>query len=325
MDKYRKDDLERLYWEEKKSMGEIGEIYGCTQSNIAHYFRKFGIPKRTIKESRAFLKRKDGSPASFPEITVEKIMEMVNSGMLIKDISEHLQLSKHSIGKRLKNAGINLKNHPKVIKELKERMKTQNPVPKGSNRDKRIMKSALEGQRKMTMKRRNNITTYKQYGKIARYIAYWHYERGAKIPEGMVIDHIFSVYDGWNVGVHVDDISNPVNLRLIPAQSNLEKHYQSHMTFEEFKNLVGELKPFKQPEIRKCLNCEKEIEPKPQRKYCNDKCGREFRVKQELYGTATCLICGKDFNIIAIDKKSTTCSRNCSNKLKGVKRKAANR
>lgn len=58
----KKEDLERLYLEEKNSMKKIAEIYGLDGYHaILYWMKKFGIPRRTISEGTrlAILKRKE--------------------------------------------------------------------------------------------------------------------------------------------------------------------------------------------------------------------------------------------------------------------------
>lgn len=44
----QKEDLEELYWKQKLSMIEIGKMFGCENSNILYWMKKYGIKTRPI-------------------------------------------------------------------------------------------------------------------------------------------------------------------------------------------------------------------------------------------------------------------------------------
>ena len=80
--------------------------------------------------------------------------------------------------------------------------------------------------------------TFEQYAKRARYFAYYYYGRGELIPKGKVIDHIFSIKDGFENEVPLSIISHPFNLRLVNMRENNSKAFKSYMTLDELYNGV---------------------------------------------------------------------------------------
>jgi len=47
---FKKEDLEKLYRDEKKSLKDIAESLGCSRDTIADWLRYYGIPIRTVAE-----------------------------------------------------------------------------------------------------------------------------------------------------------------------------------------------------------------------------------------------------------------------------------
>ena len=41
-----KEELERLYWDEGKSLSELGVIYGCDKKTVQRWMKKYDIPRR---------------------------------------------------------------------------------------------------------------------------------------------------------------------------------------------------------------------------------------------------------------------------------------
>lgn len=321
-----KEVLEDLYLVQKKNQREIAEIYDCDRKNIDYYLKKYGIKKRTFKESQQLRLGNTSivhNPKyKFSDVTVESIMELVDKGYYIKQICEHFGVSRGAINKRLKKAGISLRNHENVLKRRSEVMKNKNPNPKGNKRDPKELQASIEARKKIAREKWWNITDAKLYQKKARYIAYKHYDKGKSIPEGMVIDHIFSIWDGWRYGVYVEDISHPSNLRLVPEKWNIEKSYKSHMSFDEFKRIVPEVRFFRDKLPNpKCEGCGKEFEQSiGGKKYCSISCYEAHRV---YHVEKTCEICGKDFTVTSkrTNPKTKTCSKECSSKLRSLSKK----
>ncbi len=59
-----KDDLVRLYCDEKHSMQDIARQLGCSQTKIAYWMTKFGVPKRDWSEATYIQRNPDGDPFS---------------------------------------------------------------------------------------------------------------------------------------------------------------------------------------------------------------------------------------------------------------------
>jgi predicted DNA-binding protein YlxM (UPF0122 family) len=316
-----KDRLEDLYLVEKLNQIEIGEMFGCDRKNIDYYLKKYGIPKRTMKESQLLSNKKMRAERGhlYPKITIEAIKELIEQGYLIQEIADYFGVGRSTIGKRLRDNGMNMRNHPNAAKLQSKMMKKNNPVPKGSKRSKEVMRGSIEARISNAQKRRNKVKIFKEYAKIARNLAYAEYGKGGKIPSGMVIDHIFSVKAGWVYGIHVDSISHPANLRLVPAKWNLEKSYQSHMTIEEFKKLIPDAKFFREKlkttRICKCGNAFDDPFDTKIKKFCSRKCQDKYRVRKSVKNN--CVICGKEFETPykGPSKTTKTCSGMCRYKL----------
>lgn len=56
------DEIVRLYYVEKKSYKEIGEIFGYTSDSVCYYFKKYGLKPRSISENYTLALEK------FPEL-----------------------------------------------------------------------------------------------------------------------------------------------------------------------------------------------------------------------------------------------------------------
>lgn len=235
MSKISKEVLIDLYCTQGMNQREIGEIFNCDRKLIDYYMKKHEIPKRTISEANALRNEKNRGL----RITIKDILSKLDEGLLIGEIADYFGVSRSVLGRITKINNINLTNNKEQRKRQSERMKTNNPIPKKSKRPKEHMRGSHLANKINAENRWNNISSFKSYAKIARYIAYYFYGKGELIPEGMVIDHEFSVKDGFLNGIHVKDISNQCNLRLIPKKENLVKGAKSTITLEEFTLRIG--------------------------------------------------------------------------------------
>jgi len=68
--------------------------------------------------------------------------------------------------------------------------------------------------------------TKRIYRKYKSYINPNNHKRGRYYH----LDHIYSVIDGYENDIPIEIISNPNNLRLIPAQENLNKNGNSYIS-----------------------------------------------------------------------------------------------
>ena len=65
-------------------------------------------------------------------------------------------------------------------------------------------------------------------------------KRGQCIESSYHLDHIMSIWDGFELGIEPKIIGNIVNLRFIPARENLSKHKESHYSKEQLLKLYEE-------------------------------------------------------------------------------------
>lgn len=228
-----KDELFNLYVEKNMTQTEIGNLYGCDRKNVDYYLKKYNIPKRTRKETMTRLKR--------TTLSASDIDAMIKNGMLIQDICEKYNVHRSTIYKITKEAGLNYQNHEGQTRLQSSFMEINNPF-----RDEDVKNKAMENSRKRrkelfysNLEKFDEDMTFKRYAKIARYVAYYHYGRGSKIPKGLVIDHVYSVKDAYANKIPLSVLSHPFNLRLIPREDNLKKAYRSHITIEELFAGVG--------------------------------------------------------------------------------------
>lgn len=229
-----KEMLEDLYVNKEMSQVEIGEIFNVDRKNIDYYLKKYGIPKRSKSEAILLAKNKKR------EVPIEDsmILAMLDEGALVNDIADYFNVSRGTIRRRLDDLGIpSLRNHKAQTDKQSEFMRGNNPVPVGSSRPDYIIEALADANRKYARDRWDNIDNFKQYASTARYLAYRHY--GNKTLEGFEIDHIFSIKDGWDNGVDVEDISHPRNLRIVTIEENKAKHAKSLITLEQFYKLIG--------------------------------------------------------------------------------------
>lgn len=228
-----KQELIDLYIEKNMTQTEIGNLYGCDRKNIDYYLKKYNIPKRTRKESMKRFKR--------TTLSASDIDAMIKNGMLIQDICEKYNVHRSTIYKITKEAGLNYQNHDGQTQLQSSFMESNNPFNDEDVKLKAMEKSRLKRKEKFYSKLQqfDEDMTFHRYAKLARYVAYYHYGRGSKIPKGLVIDHLYSVKDGFNNKVPISILSHPFNLRLIPREDNLKKAFKSHITIEELFAGVG--------------------------------------------------------------------------------------
>lgn len=224
-----KETLYNLYIKQNKTQTEISNIYNCDRKNVAYYLKKFNINK---SKSDIYKKHYKDKP------TIDEILNYLNDGYLISDIASMYNINRSTVGKILKDNGYNMNNHKGQTKRQSQRMSIDNPT-----HDKDISKIATENSRKTKINNRekkynsfDKSMTFETYSKIARQIAYLYYNK--QTPKGFVIDHMFSVYDGYKNEVPLNIISAPVNLRLVTEQENLRKHKNSIVTLNELYKML---------------------------------------------------------------------------------------
>ena len=65
MENLTEEKLRELYFGNKKSVADIARIFKCSQRGINYWFKKYGIPKRTISEAIYVKCNPDGDPFKF--------------------------------------------------------------------------------------------------------------------------------------------------------------------------------------------------------------------------------------------------------------------
>lgn len=226
-----KETLYDLYIIRKMNQIEIGALYNCDRKNVDYYLKKYEIPKRSRSEAKWLESEKKTG------FTLDKLQADIKAGLLLGEIAQKYNMSRSALNNFLKLHDLNFKNHETQRTLQRERMKKENPVPKGSSRAPEIMQPAREATKEKGINRRASITEFTEYAKAARGVAYTLYKK--KTPEGLEIDHIFSVKDGFIYRVPVDFISHPANLRLITQAENKRKSHKSIISFEDFCRLTG--------------------------------------------------------------------------------------
>lgn len=227
---FTREELYELYITQDKTQKEIGQEYGMSREMVSHYVRKFGLPRKSRKQVASKNKKLD--------ITGDELLEMVNGGMLIREVAEKYNVSRNVISRIAKENGLNFTNHKAATERQSKFMKENNPFNNSSSRQKAIDNS-IKTKREQVKAFRNQYSnfddnmSFKEYAKKARYFAYFYYGRGKLIEDGKVIDHIYSVKDGYSNKVPLSIISNPSNLRLISQKQNLTKAFRSDITLQQ--------------------------------------------------------------------------------------------
>ncbi|MFC8561402.1 helix-turn-helix domain-containing protein [Peribacillus frigoritolerans] len=227
-----KEELEKLYIDKRMTQAEIGEIYNCDRKNIDYYLKKYGVPKRSRKESAERLKR--------TSLKIHDIVKMLDEGMLIQDICKRYGVSRTAIYRITKENGYNFSNNKNQTLKHSNLMKECNPFDVVEVKQKAVNNSAKARTEQYFNKYINFVEMeFRLYARKARAIAYQRYGRGAHIEEGYVIDHMYSVKDGFVNKVPLSVISHTYNLRLIPKYENLNKASKSVITLDELYKGVG--------------------------------------------------------------------------------------
>lgn len=224
-----KDTLYNLYIEKGKTQQEIARMYGCDRKNIAYYLKKYDIKK---KHEDIYIKNYKPKP------TINEVLKYIDEGYMVGEIAKMYNLGRGTISKILKDNGYNLRNHKGQTQRQSQRMKVDNPF-----KDQEVKEKAVSNSHKTKNQNYERIRSkfdsdmsFKQYSKIARHIAYYHY--GRKTPEGFAIDHMYSVYDGYRNQVPLNIISAPQNLRLVTQKENIDKHKSSIITLKELYKMI---------------------------------------------------------------------------------------
>ena len=135
--------LYKLYVEENKTLQEVADAIGVSRPTTKKYLIENGIKLRSKRIHKKV----------YPEITIEKIMNMYESGKLVNDIAKEFGVSRSTITSRLKVNGINLRNNKNQTRLQSKRMSINNPIKKGSTRDRNIIDKMLSTRKEKYEKR----------------------------------------------------------------------------------------------------------------------------------------------------------------------------
>ena len=74
-----KEELIKLYVDNKMSATEISKILKCDRKTVGNYLRRYDIPIRSAKETKVINEKQNGT-----YITIEDIIERIEKGYLIR-------------------------------------------------------------------------------------------------------------------------------------------------------------------------------------------------------------------------------------------------
>ena len=220
--------LYKLYVEENKTLQEVADAIGVSRPTTKKYLIENGIKLRNKKIHKKV----------HPEITIEKIMNMYESGKLVNDIAKEFGVSRSTITSRLKANGINLKNNKNQTRLQSKRMYANNPT-KGVKRDPGVIAKMVSTRKEKYEKRIREFIpiSFEKYAKKARYISYAKLKDS--IPDGMEIDHLYSIKSGYQNNVPIKIISDIRNTQFLTPEQNREKGSSDSITLEELYKRVG--------------------------------------------------------------------------------------
>lgn len=233
--RFTKEQLEDLYINQSLSQIEIGKMFEVDRKLIDYYMKKHGIPKRDQREA-GFLKNAQIRGYS---IEIDEVLKMIELGMLVNEIAEHFGVTRVVIANQLKAHGYNMHNNENQRKRQSVMMLANNPVPKGSKREAEVTKAMHDANKRDFETKKSNVSTFGEYARIARYIAYAHFGKGNDVPEGLEVDHMYSIADGFANNVPLDVISHHFNLRLITVAENRSKAGKSIISLDDLYKGVG--------------------------------------------------------------------------------------
>nr|DAN79194.1 MAG TPA: helix-turn-helix domain protein [Caudoviricetes sp.] len=220
--------LYKLYVEENKTLQEVADAIGVSRPTTKKYLIENGIKLRSKRIHKKV----------YPEITIEKIMNMYESGKLVNDIAKEFGVSRSTITSRLKVNGINLKNNKNQTRLQSKRMYTNNPT-KGVKRDPSVIAKMVSTRKEKYEKRIREFApiSFEKYAKKVRYISYAKLKDS--IPDGMEIDHLYSIKSGYQNNVPIKIISDIRNTQFLTPEQNREKGSSNSITLEELYKRVG--------------------------------------------------------------------------------------
>ena len=219
-----KEKLIELYIEQDLTQEEIGKIFECDRKNIAYYLKKFNI-------------KKDKNEIFKFKVEIEDIIGYIKEGKTILEISDIINVGRGAISNCVKRNGMSDLVYINQHKRQSQMMKVNNPVEKGSTRPelKEKLKKVYEDKFKerinyLMLNTFEECKDFKTYAKKARALAY---RDRRDIRDNYVIDHIYSIRDGYTNKVPLPIISHKNNLRLCSVEENSKKGSESLISLEE--------------------------------------------------------------------------------------------
>lgn len=264
-----KEELFDLYVNQKLSLRDIGKKFDVSHKKIGRILEGYGIPRRSRNEVLQARSIKRG----IPDLKYDELKEMLDKGMIMREIAEHYGMRSNLLSQKLKKLGLHDLAREN-FKKYRSKYIKKNPIPQTEEDRMKNLQLASDTRRDKLREGWWKISEFDRYADTARRFSQREYNWGKDVPKGMEIDHIFSVSDGWRYGIYVEDISHPNNLRLLNANENWAKNKYSNITFEEFMKLVPEARFFRDKLPNPvCVDCGKEFESRSnKRKHCSDEC-----------------------------------------------------
>ncbi len=111
-----RDELLRLYNEEKKTIGEISKIVGCSPCTVGSALVRQGITPRDAYDTRRLRNTVVGTRKRFPQLFDEAWVRQkyVAENKTIREISEELQCNRGAVGVALKLFSIPRRTHQRA-------------------------------------------------------------------------------------------------------------------------------------------------------------------------------------------------------------------
>ncbi len=143
-----------------------------------------------------------------------------------------------------KNSGHNghWSSSPKIRKQIFEK-RVKNPQ-KGFTRSKEWHEKIRKtwDKKLMVHRRGQHVDSYKSYRRIVEEISDRNYKHNRSLiengdairgPFDNHLDHVFSIWNGWRLGIPPFIIGHYTNLRMISYSENCKKSYNNHKTIDQ--------------------------------------------------------------------------------------------
>jgi hypothetical protein len=100
MDRPGAEELRAAYWDGDDTLVTLGAKYGCSPGNVARWMKKYGIPTRSISESRKRLKN------AIHESEVDEMVRLYAQGLSSNDVGRELGRAGRLVRTHLKKRGV---------------------------------------------------------------------------------------------------------------------------------------------------------------------------------------------------------------------------